>query len=195
MSYWWLLLIIIPFIILLAPIKVIITFTEKLDFKIKFFGIVVYKNDGKKAEKNTLEEDNELKNEPSKKSPTEVLDNVKVYIEIIRDILVLLDKFVKNHLVIEKLNFEYTFGLGDAALTGIFSGGVYTVVNVFYSFIFNNFKLKKHLVKINPDFDKECMKIDFCVALKITLIGLLAFICSERDALNKLLKKLKRKMV
>ena len=54
---------------------------------------------------------------------------------------------------IKNIEAKYKFGLGDAAVTGIYSGVVYAVVNGFAAYIRNYYKIKNQKLEVIPDFD------------------------------------------
>jgi len=176
-------------LILFVPVSVSFSFSEHADFNIKVLWFTVYSisEAGQKSETNPKK-----KTDDDQSKATDILKTVKTYFSVVTDMLKVLYRYLKSNLKIRNLDFSIAYGLGDAAVTGIFSGAVYTVVNTFYAYILNNFTVKKHSVKVNPDFENRCFDIKFFMNFKISLMWLLCLLFHERKAINKLLKILKK---
>jgi hypothetical protein len=78
----------------------------------------------------------------------------------------------KKHLVIDNLYVSYKFGLGDAALTGIYSGAVYAIFHSFGGYLYSNFKVKQQKIDITPDFDNIKNELKINLYFKIRIINL-----------------------
>lgn len=180
-------------IFLLLPIKIEFLFSKELDLNIKILGKTLFslKDNNKEHEvqKENTDSTEEIKDG---KTPESILKVVKLYFEVITDILKILHRYLKRRLKIKKFNFYISFGLGDAAMTGIFSGGVYTVINIFYAYLLNTFPVKQHNVKIEPDFNNERFDIGFELNFYISLFWVICLLFYERKAIDKLLKIIKK---
>lgn len=95
----------------------------------------------------------------------------------------------KKYAIINNIEVKYHFGFSDAAFTGIYSGVVYSVVNVVLAFLQNSFKVKKQKIEIIPDFDNKVQEfkadIEATIRILIFLPEIIKFL--------KLLKNKKRK--
>lgn len=175
-------------LILFLPIMIKISFTDKFDFDVKILGITVYEMKEKNKELDKYSPD---QHDDSNKA-FGIVKEVKVYFDIILEFLKTLYKYLKTNLIISEFDFNITFGFSDAAITGIVSGAIYTIVNTFYAYILNTFNVKKHSVDIKPDFENEHFKIGFLLRLRISIFWILCLLINERNAIDKLLKILKK---
>lgn len=176
-------------LLLFLPLTVQITFSEKLDLNIKIFNIKIFEY--KKLNNQNKKSDEPKENYDVNKA-TDILSVVKSYFEVVCEILKILYEHLKRKLIISKFAFSVSFGFDDAASTGIFSGAVYTLVNVFYAYILNNFKVRKHNVQIQPDFNNKCFDINFLIKFNISLYWIICLLFKERKAIDKLLKIIKK---
>lgn len=178
-------------LILFVPVSVSFSFSERADFKIKILGFTVYSlyEAGQKID---VKEEKKNKNDDDQSKATDILKTVKTYFGVITDMLKVLYRYLKSSLKIKNLDFSITYGLGDAAITGIFSGAVYTAVSTFYAYIINNFTVRRHSVNVNPNFENRCFNIKFFLNFNISIMWLLCLLFHERKAINKLLKILKK---
>lgn len=200
MKFLWLLCLLIAGVILFTPISVRIFFHDDLDLKIKLLGITVYD-----YQKQTSDKKN--KKEPKKTEPVSekeqkhsvleeaerVLKQIKIYFELLMQALEILKVYIQEKTVLNTFRFFFSFGLGDAALTGIYSGAAYAAVNCFYAYLLNNFRVKKHEIKVTPDFEKKYFFVLFELKLKISLFWILRLLYRERHVLSKLYILLKEK--
>lgn len=173
----------------LIPIKVRLAFSEKLDFSIKILNIKIFEL---KDKKKTDEKSEKNKQCPDEDKATDILGVIKSYFEVVIEILKILYQHLKKKLVIQKFSFSVSFGFDDAASTGIFSGAVYTITNVFYAYLLNNFKVKKHNVDVVPNFNNRCFDVSFLLQFNINLFWIICLLFKERKAIDKLLKILKK---
>lgn len=198
MNNLWYLLLFIPVILLFAPISVYVGFNNDLNLIVRVLGIIIFdynkqkkkvrKSDEKPKDKQTeekKEEDNSAKQSLPDKAQG-VLKQLKTYFALITEALEILNRHIKKTLHIQNFRFEFSFGLGDAAATGIFSGAAYAVGNCFYAYLLNNYKVKRHTLKIAPDFDKKGFFVLFELKLKLSLFWLIRLLYKERHVLSKL---------
>ncbi len=197
MNNLWYLLLLIPVILLFAPISFYIGFNNDLNLIVRVLGIKIFdynkqkkkasKSNEKPKDKQTEEkkEDNSTKQSLPDKAQG-VLKQLKTYLALITEALEILNRHIKKTLHIQNFRFEFSFGLGDAAATGIFSGAAYAVGNCFYAYLLYNYKVKRHTLKITPDFDKKGFWVLFEFKLKLSLFWLIRLLYKERHILSKL---------
>ncbi|MBR3942910.1 MAG: DUF2953 domain-containing protein [Clostridia bacterium] len=181
-----LIILIILFIILFflfVPFKLRIVFTNTLDFEVKFLWIRILKLDEKAAEKKakTIRENYDLK-----------VTEIGTYLKAIKDFLALLEKHVRHKLTLRDFKFHLEYGNGDAADTAIYTGGISSLVCVFFGYIHENYNLKDYSVKITPNFDTKISDLDFEVSAYINLWWVINLCVQEEKALiriNNILSK------
>lgn len=166
-------------ILLFLPVKCIISYDKKASVTVRVLGIKVYPVSRKKPEKTKkepavkTEEKTEEQAEKQENKTESKLKELKETLRLIFDILDIFKKYAHKNLVIEKLFFSYKFGLGDAALTGVFSGGVYALVHSTAAYIYNKYKVKKQKIDILPDFDNIKNELIIYLNIKVRVINLL----------------------
>ncbi len=199
MNNLWYLLLFIPVILLFVPISVFVGFNNDLNLIVRLLGIKMFdynkqkkkadKSDEKKKENRTEEKKEEVNTSAEQSLPDKaqgILKQIKAYFALISEALRILNRHIKKTLHIQNFRFEFSFGLGDAAATGIFSGAAYAVGNCFYAYLLNNYKVKRHELKIAPDFDKKGFSVLFELKLKVSLFWLIRLLYKERHVLSKL---------
>ena len=144
--------------------KCVISYGENAFITVKAAGIVIYSSQNPKKKK--IKADKEEKSGDKLKS---LKNNSGEIIKILKSIY----SSSKKELTVEAFNLYYKFGLGDAALTGIFAGGVYAVFHGLGAFIYSNFKVKKQSIDIIPDFDNNINELKVFIALKLRIINLI----------------------
>lgn len=197
-NLWYLLLLLIPVILLFAPISVYVGFNNDLNLIVRVLGIKMFdynkqKKKADRADKTPKEDQAEDKKEESDSAKQSlpdraqgILKQIKTYFSLISEALEILNRHIKKTLHIQNFRFEFSFGLGDAAATGIFSGAAYAVGNCFYAYLLNNYKVKRHTLKIAPDFDKKGFLVLFELKLKLSLFWVIRLLYKERHVLSKL---------
>lgn len=159
-------------ILLFLPVKVNISYNKKAKVTVKFLGIKIYPREKKKQP--TVEKTAEQEETTPKENKTESkLKELKETVKLVFDVLELFKKYAHKNLVIEKFMFLYRFGLGDAALTGIYSGAVYAFVHSFSAYIYNKYKVKKQQIDVLPDFDNIKNELVIYLNIKVRVINLL----------------------
>lgn len=184
----WLFVIVVLFLgIAFLPISVNICFDKGLKFRVKILVFDIF----------TYPDSNETKKEPHEQtenkepSDKDFLDKISLYIKISRELLSVLKKEFKS-VKIKKYVFNFICGTGDAALTGIFFGAVYAVLNPFHRYFFDNFRIKKKEVSITPDFENKCIQFSSSIKFNITLYWLIKFFFKERNVFNKIINNIKK---
>lgn len=113
--------------------------------------------------------------EEKKKSPLyERLHNLKIDIERGRYTYLLSKRYVRKKIKIDKLDFNMTFGLDDAAHTGIATGAAWGSVYNIFGFIDRLFTVNSHRFRITPVFDAECFEMDFETRLHFSMSNIIA---------------------
>ncbi len=187
MILWIIIFIILIFVaFLLIPVSVYINFDKRLEFNIKILGFKLYKHsDTQNSGKTSYAT-------KSKKTFAEKLDTVSTYLKVIKELLTIFNNYSKKALIITKYDFYFSCGLGDAAKTGLFFGGVYAVLNSFHTYLFSNYKIKRKKVLVNPDFENERLDLAFLLSFKISLFWILFLLYKQRkviDKINNIIKK------
>lgn len=148
----------------LSPAKVYVIYKKNEESLIKIsasvglikFSLYDSSRDKKQKEKPDKEDKDKEKKE-EKKKPMEVLERIKDYFEEIFDII----SFLKKRMIIYNFQFYTRIGMGDAASTGILTGTAWGILYDILAVFEHNFVLKKHDIKVAPDFMKETLIIDF----------------------------------
>jgi len=189
--------IIIALLLLIAfmPLNVIIEYSGDTRVKVFVYGIKLFDSKKpkkyKKVRKLVKSEDN-IKQEAAKDVSFEkkeddgnkMIRTLKKKFHDLREILKLIIEKTKKYAIIKNIEVKYHFGLGDAAITAIFSGFVYGVVNGFAAFLRNYYTIKNQKLDVVPDFDNKIQ--DFHAKIEI-LIRVIFFV----PALVKLIKLFK----
>ncbi len=164
-------LIIILFLVL-SSVEINFVYNNNFCITVKLFRITVYssKNKRKKAQK-----DKQAKENRADRKFENELNNIKEIFGKLKSILKELNKLLNGHLKIKNLDIKYTYGFDDAALTGIFSGLAYGIINSLVAYIDHNFYVKNKKVEILPDFDNEIQSLSLIFTAKIRLFHLLTF--------------------
>lgn len=157
---WILLFILIMFLFMPVHIHISIKWNRKFNIKISLvtlFGLIKYKIDIAKIKswygeksigKNKEDEDKKIFN--MMKKIKEYYSNNKKWI----------DYFLRKA-KIEKIYWLTSFGLGDAALTGISTGILWSVKNWILAIITNNKKAKEIYINIFPNFGSDNIESQF----------------------------------
>ncbi len=195
MKIFWLLCLLIPIFILFVPIYVRIFFSDDLNLKIKVLGIPLYdsKKQNKRIDKNVSDakmKDSEFQQPKEQETilvrAERILSLLKNYFALFMQALDILKEHLQKETVFRVFKFHFDFGLGDAALTGIFAGAVYTVTNGFHAYLNEHFKIREKEFQVKPDFEKTrfstLLEIKFCVSI----FWLLRLLYKERHVLLKL---------
>ena len=123
-----------------------------------------------KPEKPKGKPDKQMKKKPLR----ERINNLAVNIQRGRYTYLLSKRYVRKKVKIEKLDFSMTFGLDDAAHTGIATGAAWGGVYNVFGFADRLFTIKSHNFNITPVFDGECFALEFEAMLKFSLSNIIA---------------------
>lgn len=181
---WYWLLLLIPVLILFLPFKVIISIKDVFLFEIKFLGVKVFKFVSK--------------SEPEKKKASLSnfdfkLAELKNYIKVIKELFVILEKYVRKKLTFSRLIFQISYGNGNAAETAIRCGLFYAVVYNLFGYLSRRYKIKSHTINVTPDFESAKTEIEFYISTRINLFSLISLFVQEKNALMSLNNILKKK--
>ena len=131
-------------------------FDEKLGFDLKD---LAYKNKSKETVKK--EKDNE-----------KILDKIKNYIKTLKILKKVYSKnrfFIRKRLVMENANVYIKFGFGDAAVTGIATGAVWSLLYQMLAFLGCIGTVKDHEFDIVPVYNEAgfCMNVKGIISFRL----------------------------
>ncbi len=135
---------------------------------------------GEKKDKEKPSEDAEKTEDDKpedKKNILEKLDSICKLLQKSRLTYVMSRRSVKKRLTFENIYFALTFGLGDAARTGIATGTVWGIVYNLFALICRISNVKNHKFNITPDFENEAYDMVFEGILKVSLANIIC-ICA-----------------
>jgi len=138
-------------------------FGEKLGFDLKDLS---WKNKKKKEEK--------VKEKVEEKE--KILDKIKGYIKtfkILREVYSKNKYFIKKRLVLENTNVSVKFGLGDAAVTGIAIGAVWTLLYSILAFLSCIGTVRDHEFKVDPVYNETGLEMDVNGIISFRLINII----------------------
>lgn len=169
-------------VVLFTKISLIVKLVKPVDGKFKteimlsVFGITLdlsrFFEKDKKRDKKT---DKPVKNKKTEKpSLKERLHKLRVNIERGRYTYLLSKRYVCKKIKIENIDFDMTFGLDDAAHTGIATGAAWGSLYNVFGFVSSLFRVKSHKFNITPVFDGECFVFSFDTKMKFSLSNILA---------------------
>ncbi|MFA5524254.1 MAG: DUF2953 domain-containing protein [Tissierellales bacterium] len=139
----------------------------KFYYEISYIDLVTKKN---KLNNNCAESSSEnasIKKKKSKKNGhlITVYYKIKKYIDLFIDII----NYIIRKITINSLKWSSTVGFGDAALTGIAYGILWTIIGSLLNIIFNNKKINNVSVNLYPDFNNSILEIDFFCIIKFKI--------------------------
>ncbi len=140
--------------ILFAPLTLVFEITEKhLALKIKVFGVRVWALGT--ASKTKKPDKKKQGNTPKKKSSSELLSNLRLILRIVFSVL----KQIPLLPQMRHLRFNLSFGLGDAAATGMAAGGIYGLVYGIQARLYHSKKVRFDEVTVTPDFQSSAFSV------------------------------------
>lgn len=154
-------------IIMLLPVRVIVEYSGKTRLRIFVYGIMIFDSVKKPQEVAEQKESKECGNEESSGRETDYITLLKENFEFLKEILKEIVEKTKKYAIIKNIEAKYKFGLGDAAVTGIYSGVVYAVVNGFAAFIRNYYTIKNQRLEVIPDFDNKVQEFNAKIEIVI----------------------------
>lgn len=157
---WVLLFILVIFLVMPLHIHISIEWNKKFNIKIKLitlFGLIKYRFDIAKIKSWYGEKAIGKNKEDEGKKIFNTIKKIRKYYSNNKK---LIDYFLKKA-KIEKIYWVTNFGLGDAALTGVSTGILWSVKNWVLAIIINNKKVKEIYVNIFPDFNSDNIESQF----------------------------------
>ncbi len=148
----------------MIPLKCIISYNEKTNITVKTLGIIIYSSKKRKSQP-------KVKVKKKNDKVSFIKDNTDELKKILKSVY----RLSKREITVDELNIYYKFGLGDAAMTGIYSGGVYALLHGFGAFVYSNFKVKKQQIDILPDFDNNINDFKTMIVFKLRVINIIKF--------------------
>ena len=145
----------------------------KSELTIKIFGKkinLLKRNKKDKPSKKGKADDKEKQTEPLGKRIKTLFENI----ERGRYTYLLSKRYVRKNITLESLDFSMTFGLDDAAHTGIATGALWGSVYNIYAFLDKLFIVKAHKFNITPVFDGEAFELDFDTNIKFSISNLIS---------------------
>lgn len=176
-------ILLLALLVLLLPVRAVVEYSGKARLKIYVYGVKVF-DTTKKTKKSTQQSEEKQTCEP--KADTDYGAMLKENFEFLKEILKQIVEKNQKYAIIKNIEAKYKFGLGDAAVTGIYSGVVYAVVNGFAAYIRNYYKIENQRLEVIPDFDNTVQEF----GAKIEIVIRAAFFV---PTLLKLIKIFKRK--
>lgn len=157
--------------LLIVPVGVQLTYNSEISFFIK---IGCFKFSLKHKEKKKIPDSVNK----SEKKKAEI--KIRNLIAIKNEISELIGFIAGKCIIIRKLDIRIDFGCGDAAVTGLSTGGLNALIYGLMAVIHHGTVLKKWDVNINPDFDTEKFELFFdgiCTTRPVHIIrmGIKAF--------------------
>lgn len=132
-------------------------------------------------------------NKPDKKklSLRERLHKLCVNIQRGRYTYLLSKRYVRKKIRIKRIDFDMTFGLDDAAHTGIATGAAWGSVYNILGFLDRLCTVKDHKFNITPVFDGECLSVDFESEIRFSLSNVMAIALAVFSNYLKAKRKIK----
>lgn len=170
------LLVIILLAVLFVKVRMVFSFTKKHgesaenSIKITFFGSkkgVDLKNLSWKSKENK---------EVKSKDDEKFLDKIKGYIKtfkIMKEVYSKNKYFIKERLVLENTDVSVKFGLGDAAVTGIATGAVWTLLYSILAFLGCIGTVRDHNFEVAPVYNETGFEMDVNGIISFRLINII----------------------
>ena len=173
------LLIILLFLLLPAGIRISYGKSKNADIELKFLWGLVKIPLKPKAKKDKAEKTKQSDTPEEKdKSFFEGLNNISRIIKIINKTYSKSREYVYKRMKAD-VTVNITFGLYDAALTGIATGAIWTLLYEILGLISTSALIQKHSFNVDPVFDKALFEADgLCVFkfIPVNVIGILIHI-------------------
>lgn len=155
-------IIILALFVVFFPVRIVCEYKGKTKIKVFVFGVKIYDSENKRQEK---EEKPVPKNDRDEKD-SDLIETLKINFEILK----LIVEKTKKYAIIKNIEVKYRFGLSDAAITGVYSGVVYSVVNGFAAFLRNYFRIKNQRLEVIPDFDNTVQEFEAKIELVVRVV-------------------------
>lgn len=164
---------------LFGPISLDVKFDEDFYYKVKFFGISVYKSE--KKEKNKKKKPKQKKKKSEKKESSlftrfkkkyGFTGAVKEFFKFFKNVLSHI-KGLQNYIKIRSVCLDVSIASGDAAKTAFDYGLVCTAAYPVLSFLETLTNLEYKSINISSDFEGKASKFTFSALIKSNLFFLL----------------------
>ena len=171
MIYFWIILILlIVFVglLLMAPLKVRIHYLNKttiVKVNCLFISYTYRKKDKKKEEKDAAD--------TPKPGIIERINSVKKGYEEVKDVIDEVVRFSHDHVEIRDIYIRVKYGTGDAAITGIIYGGIWTLVGNIYSIVCRFWKVQFPKLELEPIFGGKAFEIEAEGIIKTRLVHII----------------------
>ena len=120
----------------------------------------------------------------------EKLHKLRVDIERGRYTYLLSKKYIKQKIKVYNLDFDMTFGLDDAAHTGIATGAAWASIYNVFGFLANLFTVKSHKFTVTPVFDRECFSFVLNSKIRFSVYNILTLALAVKKNYKKSCKKI-----
>ncbi len=171
MIYFWIILILLIALVgllLMAPLKVRFHYLNKtiiVKVNCLFISYTYRKKDKKKEEKDTAD--------TPKPGVLERINSVKKGYEEVKDVIDEVVKFSHDHVEIRDIYIRVRYGTGDAAITGIIYGGIWTLVGNIYSTVCRFWKVQFPRLELEPVFGGKAFEIEAEGIIKTRLVHII----------------------
>ncbi len=118
--------------------------------------------DTQKPQKHSLQTEDATE----KDNPEKSLEDIKKLFEALLGVL----RSLRKRFCVSNFSMDILIGTGDAASTGIITGSGYALIYNILGTIDRYFILKKQHVSVTPDFDRQCLYIDFKGSFSLKVI-------------------------
>ncbi len=146
----------------LINIKVKLPFIETVNMEDGLAFKILEKFESGKKEKNVSSKKDIITLE----NIIEKIEKIKEYHEKFSDAIY----YINDSISITKMFWETRLGLGDAALTAVVSGGIWSIKGLFFSFFLKDKEIKNPKINVIPEFNKKTFDIDFDCIIKMRLV-------------------------
>lgn len=166
----------------------------KKEFVLSVFGCKIdlseLADDSKNKPQKKEEKDKPDEEDKPETTFMEKLHKLRVNIERGRYTYLLSKKHIRKKIKIYNFDFDMTFGLDDAAHTGIATGAVWGSIYNVFGFVANFFTVKSHKFMVTPVFDRECFSFVFNSRIRFSISNILALALAVMINYSKSKKKI-----
>jgi hypothetical protein len=159
------------FLLLCFRLRLGVAYEDGFRFYIGYlFFTIPLKTKEEKEQKKKPEKPKKKKKEKRKVDAKFFIDNFDIIAKYGKN---LLSKFSSN-LRVDKFDLDFTVACGDAAQTAMYYGRACAVIYPAVAFFANFVKIKRHDIKIRPDYSKDSSEVFFECVLSVRIVGILA---------------------
>ncbi len=155
--------------VLFAPLKVTVHYLNKttvVRVKCLFISYTYRKKDKKKEDEKTAAD-------TPKPGVLERINSVKKGYEEIKDVISEVVEFSHNHVEIRDIYIRIKYGTGDAAITGIIYGGIWSLVGNIYSILCRYWKVQFPRLELEPIFGGKAFEVEAEGIIKTRLVHII----------------------